>query len=151
MSDELKKKRTISKKMPKDLNNKCHAIIHPAALAAGAAGAIPIPVADAIPITAIQAGMIIGIGKLFGHTLGEGAAAAIIGAGGAVVVGKNIFRSAIKLIPGVGWGIAATTAFIMTESLGWLVADDFYQLSIGGKTKFLDALKIVAPVPKVKI
>ena len=49
--------------MPKSLEKKCHAAIHSAATAAGAAGAIPIPLSDAVPITATQITMIIEIGR----------------------------------------------------------------------------------------
>lgn len=35
--------------MPEELKKKCHAAIHSAAVAAGATGAIPIPMADAVP------------------------------------------------------------------------------------------------------
>ena len=58
MSDSLPK-------MPKEQWNKCHAIIHGASGGAGAAGAIPLPLADTIPITGAQIGMIVSLGKVF--------------------------------------------------------------------------------------
>ena len=48
--------------MPDDLKSKCAAVIHTATTAAAAAGIIPIPMADTIPITAAQITMIIGLG-----------------------------------------------------------------------------------------
>ena len=51
-------------RMPKELEKKCHIAIHTATTAAAAAGAIPIPMSDAIPITAAQIAMIISLGKI---------------------------------------------------------------------------------------
>ena len=51
--------------MPKELKRKCNIIIHSATGASAVAGLIPIPMSDAIPITAAQIGMIIKIGDLF--------------------------------------------------------------------------------------
>ena len=48
--------------MPKELKRKCNIIIHSATGASAVAGLIPIPMSDAIPITAAQIGMIIKIG-----------------------------------------------------------------------------------------
>ena len=45
--------------MPKELKRKCNIIIHSATGASAVAGLIPIPMSDAIPITAAQIGMII--------------------------------------------------------------------------------------------
>ena len=45
--------------MPKELERKCHRAIHSATVAAAAAGAIPIPMSDAVPITAAQIAMLL--------------------------------------------------------------------------------------------
>lgn len=55
-------------------------VIH-SATASAAAGAIPIPMSDAIPITAAQIGMIIALGKEFDITLSDAAAKSILGLG----------------------------------------------------------------------
>ena len=47
--------------MPDDLKSKCAAVIHTATTAAAAAGVIPIPMADTIPITGAQMTMIMGL------------------------------------------------------------------------------------------
>ena len=111
----------------------CHAIIHGASAAAAAAGAIPIPVADAIPICAVQITMIISLGKVFGLTIGRSTAESIAGVGLAAAAGRFIFANAVKLIPVAGSIVGAVTAAAITEALGWLVADDFYRISIGEK------------------
>lgn len=118
-------------KMPAYTQKKCHKIIHTATVAAGAAGAIPIPVSDAIPIGIAQITMIIALGKVFDITIGQSAAKSIASVGLASFVGRTVVTSALKLIPGIGSVVGAATAVAVTESLGWLVADDFYRVSIG--------------------
>ncbi|GHU38137.1 hypothetical protein FACS1894105_11550 [Clostridia bacterium] len=118
-------------KMPSDKLNKCHGIIHTATVAAGAAGAIPIPLSDAIPIGAAQVAMIVGLGKVFELTIGSSAAKSIAGVGVASLVGRTIASSILKFIPGVGSIVGAATAVTITETLGWIIADDFYRISIG--------------------
>lgn len=119
--------------MPWSLEKNCHAIIHSASAAAAAAGAIPLPVADAIPISAAQITMIIALGKNFGLTIGRSTAESIAGVGLAVHVGRFIFANGMKILPGIGSIVGATTAAAITEALGWLVADDFYRISVGEK------------------
>lgn len=121
--------------MPKEIERKCHLAIHSAATAAAAAGAIPIPMSDAIPITAAQIGMIISIGKVFDITLSQAAAKSIAGVALAQQAGRAIASNIIKAVPGLGtiFGcvIGASTAATLTEALGWIVADDFYRMSNG--------------------
>lgn len=121
--------------MPKELEKKCHLAIHSAATAAATAGAIPIPMSDAIPITAAQIGMIISVGKIFGITLSQAAAKSIAGVALSQQAGRAIFTNILKAIPGAGTIagsiIGASTAAALTEALGWIVADDFYRMSNG--------------------
>lgn len=121
--------------MPKELEKKCHAAIHSATAAAAAAGAIPIPMSDAIPITAAQISMVIALGKIFGITLSEAATKSILGVGVTQQAGRALAANLIKAVPGagsiVGGVIGASTAALLTEALGWIVADDFYRMSQG--------------------
>lgn len=121
--------------MPKDLEKKCHIAIHSAASAAATAGAVPIPMSDAIPITAAQIGMIVALGKAFKITLSQAAAKSIASVTVTQQAGRAIFANILKSIPGAGTVagsvIGATTAATLTEALGWIVADDFYRLSQG--------------------
>lgn len=125
--------------MPKDLENKCHAAIHSAAVASGAAGAIPLPMSDALPITAAQITMIIALGKIFGVTLTGAAAKAIAGVAVTQHAGRMIFSNVLKAIPGanvtIGSVVGASTAVALTEALGWLVADDFFRMANGQEPK----------------
>lgn len=122
-------------RMPKELEKKCHAAIHTATAASAAAGAIPIPMSDAIPITAAQIAMVIALGKAFDVTLSEAAAKSIMGVGLTQQVGRTVASGLLKMVPGVGTVvggvIGASTAAALTEALGWVIADDFYRMSQG--------------------
>ena len=116
--------------MPKELEKKCHIAIHSATTAAAAAGAIPIPMSDAIPITAAQVAMII--------SLGQSAAKSIASVVVTQQAGHAIFANILKCIPGGGVAgavVGATTAATLTEALGWIVADDFYRMSNGEESE----------------
>ncbi|MCI9359152.1 MAG: DUF697 domain-containing protein [Lachnospiraceae bacterium] len=121
--------------MPKSLEKKCHAAIHSAATAAGAAGAIPIPLSDAVPITATQITMIIALRNVFGVSLSRAVAKSIAGVAVTQHAGRTIVSNILKAIPGinatVGSVIGAGTAVALTETLGWLVADDFFRMANG--------------------
>ena len=55
--------------MTDDERKKCHAIIHTASVAAAAIGGglVQLPGSDTVLITAIQVGMVIGLGAVFGR------------------------------------------------------------------------------------
>lgn len=130
--DSMKKSKVH---MPKELEKKCHRAIHTAATGAAAAGAIPIPMSDAIPITAAQIAMIIAIGKAFDITLSQAAAKSIACVALAQQAGRAVFSNILKAIPVVGTVagsiVGAGTAAAFTEALGWIVADDFFRMSNG--------------------
>lgn len=115
------KKAEASRIMNSSQLKKCNAAIHTAAATSGAAGAIPVPVADAIPISAAQIAMVIALGKIFNQKITETAAKGLIGAAASTFAG----RSLVKLIPIVGWGISAAVAAGVTEAIGWTIAVDF--------------------------
>ena len=118
----LKNKRLeAGKLMTEDQIIKCNAAIHTATVAAGASGIIPIPVADAIPMSAAQVLMIIGLGKIFDQKVSESAAKGLLGAAASTFVGRELF----KFIPVVGWITSAGIAAGVTEAVGWTVAVDF--------------------------
>lgn len=98
----------------------CNAAIHTASVAAGASGAIPIPVADAIPISAAQVTMVFALGKIFDQEITSSAAKGAIAAAASTFVGRNL----IKLIPIAGWIVSAGVAAGVTEAIGWTIAVD---------------------------
>lgn len=99
----------------------CNVAIHTAAVASGGAGFIPIPVADAVPISLAQIAMVVALGKIFDQEISESTAKGIISAAAATFVGRNL----IKFIPIAGWIASAGVAAGVTEAIGWAVAVDF--------------------------
>ena len=106
---------------------KCHGIIHTAAVAAGAIGVglAQIPGSDTVPITTIQVGMIVSLGAVFGKTITKTAGASILSGAVASIGGRAVSQFLLGWIPGLGNAINAGTAFAITESIGWYVANNF--------------------------
>lgn len=111
--------------MTKIEREKCQIIIHSAAVASGAAGALPIPGADAAAIVAAQVTMIISLGKVFDVKMTESAATAMATTMIAEHMGKMVAGGLLKLIPGIGSAINASVAFSITEVIGWEIAEAF--------------------------
>lgn len=91
-----------------------------------ATGAVPIPFADAPLLIGQQVAMMVAINSVFGFDIGRDTltslATAVIGVGGATVIGKTVASNLLKLIPGVGsvagGAISAGTAGVITLALG---------------------------------
>ena len=115
--------------MNADEKSKCHAIIHTAATAAGAIGLglAQLPGSDTVPITAIQVGMIISLGAVFGQEITKTTATSILAGLASSIGGRTISQFLIGWIPGFGNAINATTAAGITETVGWLAANQFAQ------------------------
>lgn len=113
--------------MDSNHKSKCHKTIHTAAAlaSAAAAGLAQLPGSDAIPITAIQVGMIISLGAVFGQEITKSAAKSILGGATAAIGGRTVSQFLVGWIPGLGNAINAATAASITEALGWYVANDF--------------------------
>lgn len=105
---------------------KCHAIIHATSAGAGVVSAIPfVNLADTIPITAAQIGMVVALGKVFDMKLSDGAAEGVATALAAKAMGKAVSKLALKAIPVIGNIANATISITFTETLGWMVANQF--------------------------
>ena len=113
--------------MNADEKSKCHAIIHTAATAAGAIGLglAQLPGSDTVPITAIQVGMIISLGAVFGQEITKTTATSMLGGLVSSIGGRTLSQLLLGWIPGPGNVINATTAAGITETLGWTVANQF--------------------------
>lgn len=114
------KRLEAGKLMTEKQTAQCNAAIHTASVAAGASGAIPIPIADAIPISAAQVTMVFALGKIFEQEISDSAAKGAIAAAASTFVGRNL----IKLIPIAGWIVSAGVAAGITEAIGWTIAVD---------------------------
>jgi uncharacterized protein (DUF697 family) len=113
--------------MTDDEKSSCHKIIHAAATtAAGVGGGMAqLPGSDNAVITPIQIGMIIALGKVFNKSITESAAFATLGTVAASTVGRAVSQFLVGWIPGFGNLLNASTAFGITETIGWAIADDF--------------------------
>lgn len=102
-------------------NDKIHAIIHSAATAAAAAGAglAQIPGSDNAVITPIQMAMIAAIGEVHGQKLSKAVALSTLSSASAGIAGRTVSQVLIGWIPGLGNTINASTAFAITEAIGW--------------------------------
>ena len=114
------KRLEAGKLMTKEQIIKCNVAIHTASATSGVCGAVPIPFADAVPISVAQVAMVISLGKIFDQVITEAAAKGLIGAAASTFVGRNL----VKVIPIVGWGVSAAVAAGVTEAIGWSIAVD---------------------------
>lgn len=125
-------------KMPDDLYNKCSVIIHGASAACGAVGAglAQLPLADTVPITTAQIGMVIALGQVFDLNITDGTAKGIIVGKASSFVGKGLVKLMFGWIPVAGNVINAATAAGLTELIGWAVADQFYNQSLNNIAQY---------------
>lgn len=102
-------------------NISVHLIIHGAATAAAAAGAglAQIPGSDNLVITPIQVSMIVALAEFNGQQMSKAAALATLSAASAGIAGRTVSQILVGWIPGWGNATNATTAFPVTESIGW--------------------------------
>ncbi|WP_294523605.1 DUF697 domain-containing protein [uncultured Anaerovibrio sp.] len=107
----------------------CQYIIHSAAAASAAAGALPIPGSDSVAIVAAQTAMVFSLSKVFDVRLTQASAEAMALTTITKYSGRLVAGGLIKLIPFagtvVGGCVNATVAASITETMGWEVARDF--------------------------
>jgi uncharacterized protein (DUF697 family)/GTP-binding protein EngB required for normal cell division len=97
------------------------AVVAASAAAAGAIGAAPIPVADAIVLMPVQVGMLGGVTAVFGIEMSTQTATrlvvGLVGEGGVSQVGRQMAAGLLKVIPGVSV-VNAGVASALTAALG---------------------------------
>lgn len=105
----------------------CNGIIHSASAAAAAVGGglAQAPGSDNLIIAPIQLTMAISLGKVFGINLDQSAGKAAVASAAAATVGRAASQVLIGWIPGIGNIINAATAATITESIGWILANEF--------------------------
>ena len=113
--------------MTSSQRSKCHAIIHTASASAGAVGSglAQLPCSDNAVITPIQVAMTIALGRVFGMELTDSSARASLVSLAGFTVGRAASQVLVGWLPGIGNIINACTAASITETLGWLIAEDF--------------------------
>ena len=119
----------MKKYMTTEQERKCHAIIHAHSVATGAVGfgVAQIPFAHHVVITPIQISMIVALGRVFNQKISNAMAMSVITNKLAEPLGVAAAATLWKYIPGVGNAINAGTAGVITEGLGWLMANEFAQ------------------------
>ncbi len=103
------------------VNSRIHKIIHTAATAAAgiASGMAQVPGSDNAVITPIQIAMIQSLAKVHGRDINESAALTILASVSAGTVGRAISQFLVGWVPGLGNVVNASTAFTITEAIGW--------------------------------
>ena len=84
-----------------------------------------IPGSDSIPLAGIQLEMIRRIAGVYGHSVSDTAAEAIIAGVAASFVGRGVSQFLVGWIPGFGNAINASTAVAITEAVGWAANERF--------------------------
>ena len=111
---------------------KCNSIIHTATAATSAVGAglAQLPCSDTAVITPIQLVMVYSLGAVFNMDLSEEQAKASLAAAIAGQIGRGLSQVLVGWIPGFGNVVNAVTAGVITEAIGWAVANDFERQSL---------------------
>ncbi len=105
--------------------------IHTTAAAAAGVGAglAQIPGSDSAILVTLQIAMIRKIGKTFEIKVTESSAETIIGTSLATMAGRGLSQILAGWIPIAGNIINAGTAALITELLGWMIANEFAEQS----------------------
>jgi hypothetical protein len=106
---------------------------------AAAVGWEPLPVADILPLMAIQALMVLEIGKLYGHPVTLSRAKELLATFAGGIALREGFRQVSKLVPIAGDYVSAAYAAAGTAALGAAAVAWF---EAGGEMKETDARKI---------
>jgi uncharacterized protein (DUF697 family) len=101
---------------------KIHAIIYAATIGAGVVGAglANLPGSDLPVLTALQTAMIIAIGHEHGCELTKASAKSLLLTFPGGYGGRAISQYLIGWIPGYSNAVSASTAMIMTQTIGWI-------------------------------
>ncbi len=119
----------LTQSFPQFRRSICHGIVSQAALAGAIVGAIRIPIADFLPVTAIQTGMLLKIARTFGYQLNRERARELLpmlAAGVAAREGSHWLR---RRYPGYRKLISISVAGIWTCALGQAAVQYFEGLS----------------------
>jgi len=94
--------------------------------AAGAAGAanlatspIPVPFASFVPITAIQAGLVLSLARLYGYSINMERAKELAATFGVGFGARTLFQQLVTKVPGPGWLFGTALAAATTAAIGF--------------------------------
>ncbi|MBO5434441.1 hypothetical protein J6A31_01290 [bacterium] len=115
--------------IPYDKRIKCHYVIHGAVSAVSGTRLVAVPFAGKYSVEAIQVGMIVSLAKIFDVSMNLDLAQEYL----AVTANKKkwevIIKEALSTLP-IGKVTNATIDAILTERMGWQVAQYFYDKSL---------------------
>ncbi|MGQ9598116.1 MAG: GTPase [Anaerolineae bacterium] len=90
--------------------------------AAGTAGMValmPLPLADLIPLIAIQSGLVLSIARVYGFRLTPARAKELMATFGMGLIGRTVFQELSKLGGVPGWMLSAAIATATTVAIGY--------------------------------
>ena len=108
----------LTRNFPEFRHSICRGIITQAALASAVVGAIPIPVCDLLPITAIQTGMLLKVGRAFGFKIDKERARELLPMLAASLTVREAAHRLRSRFPDFRKLIAVSTAGLWTFLLG---------------------------------
>lgn len=123
----------LAQNFPKYKRTICRGIVSQAAFSAGLTGAVPIPISDILPISAIQVAMILKLARVFGFRVDRGRAREllpVLAAGGLVREGAHRLRS---MYPQHKRLISISTGALWTYLIGQAAIRYFDHLSSSGR------------------
>lgn len=91
-------------------------------LAAGAAASvalIPLPLADVVPLLAVQTGLVLAIARIYGFEITPGRAKELIATFGLGFLARTMYRELIKMLAAPGWVLSAIVASSATIAMGY--------------------------------
>jgi uncharacterized protein (DUF697 family) len=118
-----------------DLFRRAHPQIVAYAMAAGGAGAVPLPVVDVPLVLAAQAKLLHTLGDIYHQPMGVQRMAEVAGALGVGFLTRLGLRELLKLVPvpGLGPSVSAVYAAASTYALGMALAEYFSRVRGGAK------------------
>ena len=101
-------------------------IIKSSCVWAAAAGAVPVPMLDAVAMGAVQATMVNRIAELYGHSISSEAARSLIAVVLGTILPAGVASAAVgsgsKFIPGIGWlvgsAVMGSLGYAATYAIG---------------------------------
>jgi small GTP-binding protein len=94
-----------------------------AATAAGtvnlATSPIPIPFTSFLPLTGIQAGLVLSIARIYGYRITPGRAKELLTTFAAGLGARTLFQQLVTKIPGAGWALGTAIACATTLGIGY--------------------------------
>jgi uncharacterized protein (DUF697 family) len=93
--------------------------IVPAAAAAATVALVPLPLADVIPLLAIQTGLVLSISRIYGFQINAVRARELIATFGVAMIARTTFQQLSKLGGVPGWLLSSAIATSTTVAIGY--------------------------------